>query len=360
MSDWQAGSIIAAVLQANLLGSLLLSARERPADRFLGMALLVLAGMLLVFPLGWHGRGDVPVWLALLPINLPLALGPLLYLHVRSTVQPRSHPFTWPHFVPTLLQLTYLATLSLLPTTQASAWKTSLHDPAVKPAIEFAVLVSLGCYSALSLIQLRSFRRRLRAARSDADRHDARWLSRLLSTLLLALILLCAVRGYGTFVGELEGGSYLLWLAAWSAWLGIEGWRVAHLRPPEISEPHLEEPTSQPHDWQALGAEWLIRTREAGWWRDPELSLAGLARHIGTNSLYLSRAVNEGLGMNFNEMVNRLRSEEVARVMREGSASGDLLTIALDAGFNSKATFNRSFRASYEISPSEYRRRLRS
>ncbi len=86
--------------------------------------------------------------------------------------------------------------------------------------------------------------------------------------------------------------------------------------------------------------------------------MADLAARLGTNTAYLSRAVNEGLGMNFNEMINRMRAAEAARQI-DGNSSATLVQIALDAGFSSKATFHRAFRAVYGTSPSEFRR-LRS
>jgi transcriptional regulator GlxA family with amidase domain len=51
-----------------------------------------------------------------------------------------------------------------------------------------------------------------------------------------------------------------------------------------------------------------------------------------------------------------LRSEAVAASLRGGSEA-DLLSLALDAGFGSKASFNRAFQSKYGESPSSYRQR---
>ena len=40
----------------------------------------------------------------------------------------------------------------------------------------------------------------------------------------------------------------------------------------------------------------------------------------------------------------------------DAGARADLLTMALDAGFSSKASFNRAFQARYGMTPSAYRR----
>ena len=97
----------------------------------------------------------------------------------------------------------------------------------------------------------------------------------------------------------------------------------------------------------------------AQWWRDPDLSLARLARHLGTNTNYLTRALNEGLGRSFNEVVNRLRVDAERAGLDRGSPGPDLLTLAHDAGFSSKTSFNRLFKRYTGMTPSQYRRDAR-
>jgi AraC-like DNA-binding protein len=90
---------------------------------------------------------------------------------------------------------------------------------------------------------------------------------------------------------------------------------------------------------------------------DEDLTLARLARLIGTNSAYLSRAINRGEGTNFASFIARLRAEAVAARLGQGD-NADLLTIALEEGFGSKASFNRAFIAALGEAPSHYRRRV--
>ena len=108
----------------------------------------------------------------------------------------------------------------------------------------------------------------------------------------------------------------------------------------------------------AQGLAWAATVRSANWAADPELSLATLARQLGTNTGHLSRALNEGLGLGFSAFINGLRCETVAAAIDSGG-DGDLLDLALDAGFSSKASFNRAFQARYGTTPSTYRRTAR-
>ncbi|MBN9297537.1 MAG: helix-turn-helix transcriptional regulator [Filimonas sp.] len=87
----------------------------------------------------------------------------------------------------------------------------------------------------------------------------------------------------------------------------------------------------------------LIETKRP--YLEPELTLTDLARQLDTNASMLSRIINDGTGRNFNEFINYYRVQEVVKKMYAGEHQVQtLLAIAFDCGFNSKATFNRSFK----------------
>jgi transcriptional regulator GlxA family with amidase domain len=73
----------------------------------------------------------------------------------------------------------------------------------------------------------------------------------------------------------------------------------------------------------------------------------------------VSRALNQGLGQSFNECVNRLRAESVAVELRAGSTR-ELVQLGFDAGFNSKASFQRAFVQFIGQTPSAFRDAVRT
>ena len=86
-----------------------------------------------------------------------------------------------------------------------------------------------------------------------------------------------------------------------------------------------------------------------------ELTLNDVAQAVGLNTAVVSHAVNAGLGLSFNDLVNQYRIEAVKLKFTEGvHRQQTLLAIAFDCGFNSKNTFNRAFRKSTGVSPKEY------
>lgn len=94
-------------------------------------------------------------------------------------------------------------------------------------------------------------------------------------------------------------------------------------------------------------------------YQNPELSLTDLAKKLETNASVISKVINQGFGLNFNDFINQYRIEAVKCQFELGEhKKSTLLGIAFDCGFNSKATFNRAFKKNTSISPKEYLERL--
>ncbi|MEL6824561.1 MAG: helix-turn-helix domain-containing protein, partial [Calditrichota bacterium] len=90
-------------------------------------------------------------------------------------------------------------------------------------------------------------------------------------------------------------------------------------------------------------------------YRDPQLALGDLATKLNTNPRNISQAINRGFDMNFNDYINYHRVEAVKQSMEdEEHTQHTLLAIALDSGFNSKATFNRAFKKHTTFTPQKY------
>jgi AraC-like DNA-binding protein len=90
-------------------------------------------------------------------------------------------------------------------------------------------------------------------------------------------------------------------------------------------------------------------------YQQPELTLSDLAKKLGTNTSVLSKVINQSFGLNFNDYINSHRVEDVVQKMQDPNYSNQtLLSLAFDAGFNSKSTFNRAFLKFKGISPKDF------
>jgi AraC-like DNA-binding protein len=90
-------------------------------------------------------------------------------------------------------------------------------------------------------------------------------------------------------------------------------------------------------------------------YKEPELSLAELAKKLDTNPNHISQVINEIEGVNFYDYINSLRIEEFKRlVILPENSQYTFLALAYQCGFNSKSAFNRYFKKVTDLSPSEY------
>jgi AraC-like DNA-binding protein/flagellar biosynthesis protein FliQ len=89
--------------------------------------------------------------------------------------------------------------------------------------------------------------------------------------------------------------------------------------------------------------------------RDPELTLTKVAKLLKSNPSIISRVINQGYKQNFNDFINSYRVEAVKIEFQKAEfKTYTIFSIALDCGFNSKTTFNRSFKKATGLSPKSY------
>ncbi len=89
-----------------------------------------------------------------------------------------------------------------------------------------------------------------------------------------------------------------------------------------------------------------------------DLSVASLAARLAVPEYRLRRVINQRLGhRNFNAYVNAFRLDEARAALADpGQREMPVLTIALEAGFQSIGPFNRAFKAATGLTPTEFRR----
>ncbi len=354
---WRTALLFAAFVQLLLIaGALVRSMENRTANLTLGMLLVCLAGIITPWMIGFAGFYDKWRWLSFAPFSISLAVAPLTYCYVQAIVSGR-----WPkggkwHLLPAVLQFTYLTGAFLILRQPIKNQWLEESNFSYGLIVNFGVAMGLGLYGTASLRLLRQYRLQLAQQRSDDLRFAARWLS---NTIVALFILLGFWLGYGFWdlfspLGYRGLMGLYIAIAAIAVYLAVEGWRHAGQRFPELDS--IETVVDATRNWGDQGVQWLSQIRREGLYLDPELNLAGLARKLGTNTGYLSRAFNDGLGKSFSAVIAELRSEAVADALLRGSCE-DLLTLAYNCGFSSKASFNRAFSSRFGVSPSAYRRR---
>ncbi len=120
--------------------------------------------------------------------------------------------------------------------------------------------------------------------------------------------------------------------------------RDGERKPPEIEQALLRR------------LEHLMSVERA--YRREGLTIGSLSAELGVPEYRLRQLINEGLGhRNFNAFLNRYRIEEAKAALADAEQREvPVLTIAMDAGFQSVGPFNRAFRAATDLTPTEFRR----
>jgi AraC-like DNA-binding protein len=92
-------------------------------------------------------------------------------------------------------------------------------------------------------------------------------------------------------------------------------------------------------------------------YRKSGLSLKELASGIGVSERHLSQAINDQKGQNFFDFVNYYRVEHAKRLLTQNNDNKrTMFDIFWESGFNSKTTFNNTFKKFTGITPSEFQK----
>ena len=88
-----------------------------------------------------------------------------------------------------------------------------------------------------------------------------------------------------------------------------------------------------------------------------DLTLKTLARRLTMQTRHLSQLINESLNQNFFDFINRYRVDTVKELLAQKTGDS-ILEIAYDSGFNSKSSFNLTFKKYTGETPSQFRKKI--
>jgi AraC-like DNA-binding protein len=131
---------------------------------------------------------------------------------------------------------------------------------------------------------------------------------------------------------------------------------------PELQSPEsvTAAPVNSPESTDKSGTlrMQLLRHMDAAKpYRKSDLKISDLADTVGIPTYQLSQLINEGFKVKFYDFINQYRVDEAKKLLVEDTRGYKILAIAYEVGFNSKATFNRVFKNSTGLTPSEFRAR---
>ncbi len=106
-------------------------------------------------------------------------------------------------------------------------------------------------------------------------------------------------------------------------------------------------------DLKALHFELIELMTSEKIYMDEHLTLAKLAEELDIKPHQLSEFLNKHMKMNFNRFINHLRIEKAVKLLLE-NPEANILDVAFECGFNSKAAFNAAFSNIKGLPPGRY------
>jgi putative ABC transport system permease protein len=338
---------------------------NKVANRFLALALIAIVlfiARILAIDIGLEVY--IPHW-SWVPLQFLLGIGPLIFFYVLKLTRPK-YKFRLrdlSHFIPLLLELSIqLLEVKESIVTGAATYHTLVFHQ-LNQLLQILAFISVIAYLYASRKLIEKFYRHLKFNNGDRYRYEMRWLHHLLTG--FAILWVCwvfyAAIDYFYYHYQLSSHAYYP-LYLFLVILSFSAAVMAYFRPETgfmpAASPLLK--SAPPAELKQKGA-WLKKALKAkAYYQDPELNLRSLAEKLNLHPNELSRIINTVLKKSFNDFVNEYRVAEVVRKMHDpGFDHLTLLGIAFESGFNSKTTFNRTFKEITGKSPTEYKAELK-
>jgi AraC-like DNA-binding protein len=383
--DWiQLASIVGA-LQGVILTAVLAAQRaNQTANRLLAALMATMAIYLAAGP--YYTAGLVRVYPHFFAVSYqtPWVFGPLVYLYARAA-SDRSWRFTpraLVHFVP--VTITTIATLPFYmmsgPAKIATweRWTVGGVTGVLAYLDPFKYVLGIA-YSLATVLYLVRHRRDVEHDYSNIERVNLRWLFWITAATGGIWILVTGLK-IADVSTAIRDGHVAITMALLIYSIGIMGLRQPEIfrsqtaefrvqqRPAELAPPAVEPETSvQRYERSGLGEVEAVQIREALLrmmemeqpWKESELTLTDLAGRLNTTPHKLSAVLNSQLRQTFYDFVNGYRVREVQRRIKAGDTrSLKMLSLAMDAGFASKSTFNEAFKKHTNQTPSAFRQAI--
>lgn len=350
--------ILLGAIQGFIISFLLYFKKEKIyANKLLAVLLFLISlACLNIYLLTLDITKDSTLWSIfslIVPLVIVMPIGPLIYFYVRSLQSinfklDRSHQI---HFysviidlLPSLIGIFFVlgAMLQWIDKNDFSKWGNFLDS--YNTYADFPRWLSATVYIGLAWKTLNDFRQ------PDAASWPKQfviglgifqivWLLHLVPYLIPSLsdVLLDWVGWYPIYIP----------LAVMVYWLGFNGYLKAR---PQTNTKSLD-PLTIRKTMEALQK----AMQHNRIYLNPELTLNEVVKATGIPQKTISAVLNQHAGKSFNEFVNEFRVMEVKnKLLESGNDHLTITGVAFECGFNSQATFQRTFKQFTGLSPTEF------
>lgn len=371
-------------------GNLLLL-RRRDQGVYLPLALLFLFQAVAKFSYvigmltGAAGQLGIVMYISTLFVVLEISSPLLFWLYVcalTSEGKPDHLSGLRPHLILIIIVSLLIWSLTLMPpglneanledmTEEASVLVRVLLIGLAVTVAEIMFQVMIGVYLYLTIRRLQRYNKQLREVFASTEHRELGWVwaITIVGGIFWFLNIATSVALWGGVFGLSDTSDLFQCLASVALlalfWvIGIWGLRQRPglTRDPVAAPEEPDAPPTRKYEKSALDkgrAARIARKINAAMeedllYREPNLSLWDLARHIGVTSHYVSQTLNTTLGASFFDYINRWRIQDAVKQLT--STDETILMIAYDVGFNSRSAFYKAFKRETGKTPSDLRK----
>jgi len=365
--------------------------RELFANRFLALLMLGYAVILVNLLLNDIGFFDSHPHLMLLLYGMPFIVGPLNYLYAKylTTHSPKMIATDWLHFSPFVIIEFYYLKDVFKSTTELHALYTisELEGLPVKLILfNWAIIIQCNIYLILILLLIKKYSHRIKKVFSSIEKIKLDWL-KIISYMMIIVLSIFFIEnfliGFGINLSHFFSLTSLLTAAFVYAmgYLGLSKSEIyaastfadsmSHFDQGKFNERGTAEikQVAQHQKYEKSGLskdkaitclnQLLALMEHEKPYQNSELTLHQLAAKLEISSHNLSEVINTQLHQNFFDFINFYRVEEVKKKLSDPQTHHlKILSIAMDAGFNSKTSFNTIFKKHTRLTPSEFRSKM--
>jgi AraC-like DNA-binding protein len=339
---------------------------NRLSDFLLGLVLVGMAFNIWEYMLGFSGIEILWRQLNFFPRSFGFAFAPLCYFYFKSQIDKDfrfSKHDIW-NFLPFIIHTVYHVGVFSGGQDFVKMVEKNFHSPFYIPQIETFTEIALNFFFIYKCLNLyNQYRKWTKTQFSDTESVSFKWFRNFLIVLIIMFavyLLKMIIIAIYKLDFEQDWWDNLVG-AALIYYVSITGYAQAQPNTGLVFKEEEHKPENVQKEKFEEGELSIWKTKILKLMQDeklylqPELNLSDIANRLKTNISVLSGVVNNAFGKNFNDFVNEYRVKEFQeRIQLPENKNITLLGIAFDCGFNSKATFNRSFKKFTGKSPKEF------
>lgn len=307
--------------------------------------------------------------------SIDVFIGPLLLLYVKGIIGDTKNSLkdNIIHFVFPILYFIGISIPDLMRLINESYKLEYINK--LEPVLLFTIVYSY-VYCIVTYLKLTRFQKLVKLNYSNLENRNLNWVKYMLSASIVILTIDVSTSVYESFAGDMgfETGYFtVIPVVFMVAYLGYYGTFQSKVLLPDflfdttkknlitdkiVSEDSSKKYNYNPSEMKALAQEINELMDRKKPFLEEDLTLTALAKLLDVPDKKLSTLLNQNMNTSFYDYVNGFRVDEVKKVM--SSPDGykyTLLAIAFDCGFKSKSSFNRIFKKTTNLSPSDYRKK---